>query len=248
MSAPLTPLELRLEFFNRLGNASDDFLKRLYDRRSIVERYLALETEVHVHFVARDGMFCAKYSRVPHRKRLRSGLPNLEGTRSAEGREFPVFVFVGKVSQRPRPIASLVRLQPLECCDMASLDALAPSLLFPPLELIGAVHNRKLRELLGRAEVKFGEFENEIFQRSTQVIANLADQDGNAHRGGDVNFRRFAADVLPTLGLEMSDRGLGLFPLKGDDQLPQIGKVFCCPKDPLRSSIERMREHGIIAE
>ena len=57
-SAPLIPLKLRLELSKRVSNASFDFMKRLYDRRSIVERYLNKDVNLHVHVTAGDRMAC----------------------------------------------------------------------------------------------------------------------------------------------------------------------------------------------
>jgi hypothetical protein len=49
--------KIRLEFLKRLSNEQGDYLKRLYDRRPISERYLSGEFDLHIHF-AGNGMWC----------------------------------------------------------------------------------------------------------------------------------------------------------------------------------------------
>jgi len=53
-------LELRLERLKRLGNLRFDFLKGLYDRRSLIEQYESGDTHICMHFSA-AGEFCAYY-------------------------------------------------------------------------------------------------------------------------------------------------------------------------------------------
>src|SRR4051794_7764026 len=102
MSGPLTSLKFRIELLNSVGNAQEDFLKRLHNRNSIVESYTRAEVNLHVHILASDGMFCAEYfcsGRV-------GGRPDkAELSMETDGRVFSMLVFVRDVSQGTRPVA-----------------------------------------------------------------------------------------------------------------------------------------------
>lgn len=246
MNAPLSPLEFRLECVNGFSNAKYDFLKCLYDGHSVIERYSRLKIDLHVHFLAGERMWCANY-----RKR-KSGIIDIakrrvigQCGRAAQLWEFPVLVFIRKVNERCRPIASLVRLEPLDRCDMSGIDALAPGILCPTSELIFSVYERKIREILRRAGIEFRDLKDQIFEGGSEIVANLADPNGEAQ--GNTNAERGnAAELLPAIGLEMSDSSLLLFERECNHPLPKVLKVFICPHDPIKSGLERMRKHGII--
>src|SRR5271156_2123112 len=93
-------------------------------------------------------------------------------------REMPVFVRVGGISKTPRPIASHVRLQPLYTRDMSGVDAFEKDSLAAPLEVLFRVHNRKLGAALLNAGIEPGEFENEIVERASEIVADFANSDG----------------------------------------------------------------------
>src|SRR5215204_2962938 len=126
MSAPLSPLELGLECLKSITNAQFDFLQRLYDRRSIIERYDSIDIELHVHFLSGQGMFCAKYIRRLG-GRVSEDAENLNVASRDKCRQLPVLVSIRQITKPRRPLASLVRLHQLYCCDMAAIEALEPS-------------------------------------------------------------------------------------------------------------------------
>src|SRR6266446_2076553 len=100
-------LMLRVEFWleqqKRFNNATLDFLKRIYDGCSIVERYGRLEISLSVYFLARDGIFCAKYRK---RKALEIGISERRVDRDRrqayEAHELSVLVFVRCFTKRAR--------------------------------------------------------------------------------------------------------------------------------------------------
>jgi len=240
---PLTPLELRLERGKCFSNTKLDFLKRLHDGASIVERYRRVKIDIHVHFLASDGIYCAEY----RARCSRAGEPSTDINcgHSDNEHQFPVFVSVRGIAEQACPIASIVRLQPLDCCDMAGVEALETGLC-PPPEVLWRVFDRKLRTVLRDAGIEFGEFKNEVFEGGSQVVANFSYQDGDGHRGrlAQVSVHPI---IPPSIRLEIGNNGLLLLRLMDGDQGPKISKVFVCPIGPVKCAIERMRRHGAIS-
>src|ERR1700730_7241190 len=159
MRVPLSPLELRLERNKCISNLSFDFLKRLYDRRSIGERYAAGDMNLHVHGTE-NGMGCLTCVAGNQRKIVFKASVDPSRHVAAATHEMPVFIRVGALAEAPRPIASVVRLQPLDCCDMSGVDAFEPTSLCVSNEVLWRVYNRKLCAILCSAGIEYGEFEN----------------------------------------------------------------------------------------
>jgi hypothetical protein len=237
------PLELRMEISKRLSNACFDFLKRLSDQRSIVERYLASEIDLHVHFLTSFGMKCATYRKIKRGELSISDRIKHDGDPSLDRGEFAVFVFVREIAERSRPIASVVRLQTLDSCDMGGIESLEPTSLNPSLESISRVFDQKLRSLLldaGRVTPR--KLKNKIFERSSKIITNLSNPNSDGHWCEYTN-RDHTPDVVQRILLELGENSIVLFPNKNGDALPEIRKVFVCPRYSLKSAVERMRCH-----
>jgi hypothetical protein len=235
----LSPLEFRLERLKRLGNLELDYLKRLYDGRPLGELYRRGEMELHVHF-AMNGMYCATYRRLDGVKvrSVDAGIAVGGKTAPDTGEAF-VFVAIGQVAQSFSPIASRIRLQPLNRCDMGRIDAFEPSTLFPPREALFRVFNRKLREVLTDAGIEFGEFKNEVIQGGSEVIDNLPDQNSNVCL--DEGFIRTAKnDLVRGIRIELNDNGILLAAQDIGKPLPKISKVFVCPRYSCACAIEGM--------
>jgi hypothetical protein len=137
-------LKLRLERLKRLSNLRLEFMKRLYDWRPIVEQYLQGNCELHVHFLTGNGMLCARYRpREIEEAKSFSIRPKPSFESSSMENEVSVFVGIGDIPQYSRPIASSIRLQILDNCYMSGIEAIEPSALFPPLESLFYIFDRK---------------------------------------------------------------------------------------------------------
>jgi hypothetical protein len=99
---------------------------------------------------------------------------------------------------------------------------------------------------LADAGIELGEFKDQVFERSSQIIADFSHANPKANRNGHIDLDAVTVDVLPTFGLELGDNKIIVFPLDGGVHIPQITKAFICPIDPLKRAIEGMRRHGII--
>src|SRR5258708_4021894 len=111
-AAPLTPLEVRLEVSKCISNLSLDFLECPYDRRSIWERYVAGHVNLHVHGSIDSMRCCAWVAANPTEVTFKTTVAPSSDIASAT-HEMPVFIGIGTLAEQPRPIASVVRLQPL---------------------------------------------------------------------------------------------------------------------------------------
>jgi hypothetical protein len=245
MSAALSPLEFRLERLKRFGNEQLDYLKRLYDRRSISERYLSGEFDLHIHFTSK-GMWRATY---------RAGQPTEFGISGDVSDcailhfnvgKFSVFVSIVEIAEDLCRVTSLVRLQHLEFCDMGAVNTLEPRL-GPPNELLFRAYDRKLRALLRDAGIVFGKREDEIIKSAPEVVANLSDQNANPHRHKRIGQMRDYESVR-RIRVELWADGIFLLPDDMRDATPEITKVFLCPHYSFQRGVERVRGHSIFSE
>lgn len=232
MSAPLSGgLELRLEHSKRLSNLRLEFLKRLYDGLPVVERYLQGKVELHVHFLARDRMLCARYfSRQIEKLEPLSVSPKLDLKSPLVKSEVSMFVGVGDIPQFGRPITSSVRLHSLNSCYMSGIEAVEPSTIFPPLEALSLIFNRKLSAINNLPGIEDSKLIDEIIEGGTKVVANLADDDAKIDRNRNVPMHdelRFAE--MLRVCIPSPATGLFLFVPEGFDSCYKIKNVFLCP-------------------
>lgn len=241
IGAPLTPLELRLEVSKTASNLTFEFLERLKDRRSIVERYCAGDVNLHIHFAARQRVFCLTVERAddPAQIGVQTGM-NRDGGSTACDHEMPVFIRVGVIPEASRPVASLVRLIPLDCCNMGKVDAFEVGAPTPSIEILWRVHNRKLRTALCDAGIDLGEFKDEVIQGAPEVVANLPYQDADAH--SEECFRREADiyDAVRWLRIEIEGDSIRLALENASNLNLQFRKVFACPPFSLEAAIKRV--------
>lgn len=249
-SARLSPLEVRLEISKCASNIIFEFLERLKDRRSVVERYRAGDVHLHLHFIAGERMWCATLER--HALNLgevgiETGVDGNSGLASSNY-EMPVFVCVGEVSEPSGPVASHIRLQRLHCCDMAGVDAFEEGCCASSLEIIFRVHNRKLRAALFSAGIQLGQLEDEIIQGTSEVVTNLAHQDPHAHPEECFRWPTEIYDAVRRIRIEIKRDGICLSPENASDFGIKLRKVFVCPPFSLEAAVKRVNSvigHGL---
>ncbi len=76
--------------------------------------------------------------------------------------ETPVFVGVGEVSKRSRPLAPQVRLKAFDYFDMSGVYAFENGGLAASVEILFRIHNRKLRAILFEAGIDPSQFVDKI--------------------------------------------------------------------------------------
>lgn len=224
----MTPLKLRLEISKRISNLRLDFLQRLYDRRPIIKRYVRGYVNFHLHS-AKNGVRCVTFiandlTQVSVRAGMDCGVEQ-----SCHLDEMPVFVGIGGFPQVFRPVASLIRLQPLNGCNMRGVNAFEAGLATVAPEVIYRVHNRELCSALLAAGVEFGEFENEIIQSAPKVITNLAEADRDISPDECLIGRRSAFDAIRRLRIKVYPDGVCLADFDVGEHAFEVIKMFAAP-------------------
>ena len=199
--------EITLEELKRINNAKCNYLKRLSDQRPIWELYAAGEADLHIHF-AMDGMFCATYTAL-------NGGESGASTGIANGANFagyvgqlPVFVPIAGVTEKRRPLASIVRLKHLNLCEMRGVDALEPGI-FASLKALFL-----------------------CFDGASEVITNLTNQNSCAN----VNCGRvdWVSNFEYVRGITVEITGDCVLAAQNEfgDVLGEVSKMFLCPSNP----------------
>lgn len=210
------PVELtrdqRIELIKYVGNTQQDYLKRLYDRSSLIERYLVNELEVHLHFASvRD-------------QRRACIVLNRAGDGDGDNKA-RVFVDVGQSPQGPHPVASIVRLQPLEQCHVFVADAFeigGPM----SLKVLWRVFNRKLYLAVRRATgISLRQLDSEVIQTTAQSISKLPNDDLDVGQ----DFIEKVSDMVGAIRVKLKDISATV-EIEGESNLGlQLRQVLVCP-------------------
>lgn len=235
------PLELGLEISKRVSNLRLDFIKRVGDQRPIFERYLAKDVNLHIHVHASERMWCLTFEALDPVQiiPLKAGVDG-NAASAFDQDEMPVFVRVGAVSEPPRPVASIVRLKPLDACDMFGVDAFEQDCRAVSGKVLCRIHNRKLGLLLRTAGIESGEFVDEIVEGAPKVVANLADQSSDAHTVESLCGKEDIFRAVRRVWIDFERDGVSLF-LRDDGYFPlQLSKVFVCPAYSLEAGIKNV--------
>ena len=172
-NAELSPLELRLEVTKDLGNLRLELLKTFYDRGSVGERYLDNDIALHVHGFTRKNGFCATWRKS-------------DQNRTDDSSKVPVFVGVGQITKPSYPVASAVRLQPLDSCDVFGGQGISKVVSCEEiLESFFRICDRKLCAIYDSLGIKAGQLIDQVVQGNTQVLRDLTDQYTHLQRNRD---------------------------------------------------------------
>ena len=200
--------EKRAEFVNYRANIAMEFLQRLYDRTPVCERYRRDEAAVHLH--------------------LKSSLPVCLRWRRKNWGYMEFFmnfdkpcvpVPVGERLEVLEPIPSVVRLVPLNFCEMYVADSFEVGVP-PSLELLWSIFNRKLDALADSTGVLFSKNAHQIIQCVAQAARTLADTYSDVERVEFVN-RRFLNEPPTILSQEIG--------IRMDDAPCEPLHLFACP-------------------
>ena len=138
-----------------------------------------------------------------------------------------MFVWVRDHFEGLSPIASFVRLQPLDQCPMAGVHTTkeAASLDTIP-EVLWSIFNRELCPLVIQAGVVGGKIKNEIVERSPEVVTNISNDRADAWR----DFRWAEDHHLHMACVELLGLLMCKFELDGFDGPFKLIKMFACPR------------------
>lgn len=177
--------EQGIELVNYIANARLDCLKGLDDRRPIWQRYSEGQAVIHFHCAGKATRsrlkICISYRR-----------QNFELMDFfIHAHQSTMLVEIGEFTEQLYPLASLVRLIPLERCDAFLVDAFEEGI--PPTrEALWRVLNRKLDLISDAARIQFRERASEVVKRIAHAGCAFADTDLNVHRN---DIERLIADA-----------------------------------------------------
>lgn len=185
----LRKIEKRLELINYLANAASDYLKLWHDVAPVWQRYCEGKIVLHVHVVgvgsenAVRNRFCIRCW--PKFRNLMELF--------VENDQAPVFVEVGEVAEKCNPAPSLVRLMPLEECEMFFPKPFEQQTA-PIFEEIWRVFNRELDSIGNFARTLLDHDASDIIERASQAVRKLPDY--NSDPGDREIVRMFADDHI----------------------------------------------------
>lgn len=231
MSVPAgSALELRLEGIKRLSNRYFEAIEGFYDGSPIGEKYLKFHADLHVHFLTCGRMFCAQYSaRNIEEAKPRSVSEHFGNDVSYLKHQASMFVWVGEITESLRPVASIVRLQLLDCCNVNIRKSSQPSA-FAPVKTLRAVLDRKLTGVDNLAAIKDREFINKIIESGSEVIANLATQDAKFEWNPET-LCEDRSELPRKIRIGLYGNSILLFASEDFDTLHEIIDVFLRPRD-----------------
>ena len=143
--------------------------------------------------------------------------------------EMSVFVGIGDIAKKCRPLASTVRLQILDGGYMAGIEAVQPDI-FPPIKALSLIFDRKLGAINNFPSIKDSEFIDQIIEGRSEIVADFTNDDTNLNgKCWDAmhNELRFAEGVRVSTPFPRA----GIFLVLPDSVDPcyKIKNVFACP-------------------
>lgn len=105
-------------------------------------------------------------------------------------------------------------------------------------EFLRRVVNRKLSAVLGDAGVLAGELKDQVVESGSQIVTNLPQDDADDQRRAWKEERGPMMNAVRRVRVEIETNGLKIILPKGGDVPSQLGKMFLCPIDPLKSAVE----------
>jgi len=234
--------EIRFERFQKMSRLRNEASKRFFSSRSIAERYVDEEIDIHFHLGLADGIVCAFCHPWKSEKANITGSEDCKSCSALLIGQMDVLVGIREVPENPRPIASVVRLQGLDSCNVGLIEALEPSTGLPPQEALFRVLYRELGTLDWLARTKGGEFVNQIIKSGPEIVANLSCKDALI-KWDKIRLRNLERFLLG-LRIHLYDNVIKLDLPECSDSINKITKVFACPVGSGECSIQRMNRHG----
>jgi len=225
----------RLELSKEISNLHFKLSKLVYNRTPVFERYLNNDITIHCHGDCVGAIpVCLVFRR------------RIEGSCIVrELNEFDVLTSIGEFSEKMRPVASIVRLYPLDQCDVFGADAVKKTGPLFPKDVLLAL-DRKLKasgDVLLR-QIESRECGNQVVERCPKVLDNVVDHNLDLSRFNFAERLKFAVEGVERFGPIISVEGnrLGCCVPKALNQTFQFRQMFVCPREPQLSIAERLEE------
>ena len=167
LAALLSRLELQLKRIQGLCDLPLDHLKRFYNWQSVAEGYAQCGLDVHAHGEPLDvGVFCARYRQVSTEKIV-----------VRDDHEIIVLVEVAQSLKVRGPLISVVRLQPLDSCDMHFGNPSEVPIALS-LELVRRAFDRELNMRPLGPGIEFEQSRGQVVEGASQAIAHFPNKNG----------------------------------------------------------------------
>lgn len=214
----------RLELINCLANTSLDFLKRLHDGTPVWQRYRDGEV-LHAHYMTSRQPMCLRW-----RRRTFAPLEFL-----FHPDEFPMPVGVGEFAEKLEWLPSVVRLKPLEKCEMfIGYSSEVSGAVLP--EAIWRAFKRKLDAVGNSARLLLGKSTGQVIECVAQAARELAYDDAD-FRGENIAGLWQKREPL-LVGGEIR---IGM-----NNEVLQPFQVFLCPREECFDFLELVEHAALI--
>jgi hypothetical protein len=208
--------EKRIELIKNRGQMGLNLADRFSGITSPLQGYLEGRIELHVHLSSAGDGICLR-CRDGRNQTIRLDLS-----------EMPMLIFVGEFVENLKQREAIIRLKPLNQCDLFGcqmLQAPATGPVRPFGEILFALADRKLSSLLFLSSVMKGEIIDDVIQRGTGVKSILAYEASPFWR----NLEKQVTQSLEAVALKLSDRGLECAINPPLDQQFKLVELFPCP-------------------
>jgi len=188
---PPESLELRLKRINRRGNRPLENLKRFQQERFVWKRYVdfVLRIDIDISTALPDSR--KNFFRLTLHRAFAASNDCVTRTTSTNGYQFPMFVWVGNITEGFRPCDSVVGLQTLNLVDMPLVQSAQVSFragLKAALFVFGIerdIFDEELRSVLTTAGIVPREFVDEVIEGRTQIVNDLTNYDRHIDGNGN---------------------------------------------------------------
>ena len=161
-------LEFRLERLKKISDLRDQTIRDYFDgvpkdtKRGMCaywDNYLNGTDEFHLHLNTVRPLCLTYRSAVATAGKHGTGTHNRDTKAGTSRSEFPMLVWIREVAEKLRPITPVVRLQPLDCCDMCAAETLKSGR-YVFREFLWFIVDRKLSAVLNDAGIMPSQFKD----------------------------------------------------------------------------------------
>lgn|GEM_PF-3962864 len=227
-------LELRAERINYEGDLSLYNLKRFYDRSPIAEKYAEGHASLQFHVGSARPYAFECFSRS-------AGSAEVKATPAFMSNEFPVFVWVGNITQGFRPVESFIRLVSLDSVYVrvrkVSEWPLAFQSRFPMFDEFILDSDRELCAIrIGQTGVQFRQLVDDVIESSAKIMNAIADDQSQFIRSRSLR-RKDEIGLIPNLVILDANvirlaRGIGI------NEVHEVPEMLIGAFDPFTSAVQ----------
>ncbi len=208
--------EQRIELIKNRGQMGLDLVERFSGIASPLQGYLVGRIELHIHLSSTGDGICLR-CRDGRNQTVRLDLD-----------EMPMLIFVGEFVENLEQRETIIRLKPLNQCDLFGCQMLQAPLTGPVRsfgEILFALADRKLSSLLFLSSIMKGKIVDDVIQRDAGMKGILTYEASPFWR----NLQKQVRQSLEAITLKLSKWGLECTINPPLDQQFKLVELFPCP-------------------